>query len=57
MSKASIAAGADGLILEVHHDPDNSMTGDGVQSLFPDQFDELMIDLRKLATAIGRSLI
>ena len=57
MSKASIAAGADGLILEVHHDPDNSMTGDGVQSLFPDQFDELMIDLRKLATAIDRSLI
>jgi len=57
MSKASIAAGADGLILEVHHDPDNSMTGDGVQSLLPDQFDELMTDLRKLATAIDRSLI
>jgi len=57
MSKASIAAGADGLILEVHHDPDNSMTGDGVQSLLPDQFDALMTDLRKLATAIDRSLI
>ncbi len=56
MSKASIAAGADGLILEVHHDPDNSMTGDGVQSLFPDQFSTLMADLRHLATAIGRKL-
>ena len=56
MSKASIAAGADGLILEVHHDPDNSMTGDGVQSLFPDQFSTLMNDLKHLATAIGRNM-
>jgi 3-deoxy-7-phosphoheptulonate synthase len=56
MSKASIAAGADGLILEVHHDPDNSMTGDGVQSLFPDQFSTLMNDLKHLATAIGRDM-
>ena len=56
MSKASIAAGADGLILEVHHDPDNSMTGDGVQSLFPDQFSILMNDLKHLATAIGRDM-
>ena len=56
MSKAAIAAGADGLLLEVHHDPDNSMTGDGVQSLFPDQFDQLMIDLQSIAGAIGREV-
>ena len=56
MSKAAIAAGADGLLLEVHHDPDNSMTGDGVQSLFPDQFDQLMDDLRSIARAIGREI-
>ena len=36
MTKASVAAGANGLIIEMHTDPDNSMTGDGVQSLFPD---------------------
>jgi 3-deoxy-7-phosphoheptulonate synthase len=56
MSKAAIAAGADGLLLEVHHDPDSSMTGDGVQSLFPDQFDQLMLDLKSIAGAIGREV-
>ena len=49
MTKASVAAGADGLIIEMHTDPDNSMTGDGVQSLFPDQFANLLVDLEKLA--------
>ena len=48
MSKASVAAGANGLIIEMHTDPDNSMTGDGVQSLFPDQFANLLNDLEKL---------
>jgi 3-deoxy-7-phosphoheptulonate synthase len=56
ISKAAIAAGADGLIIEVHHDPENSMTGDGVQSLLPEQFSELMAELQKLAEAIGRSM-
>ncbi|MCZ6680437.1 MAG: 3-deoxy-7-phosphoheptulonate synthase [Candidatus Poribacteria bacterium] len=56
MSKASIAAGADGLLLEVHHDPDNSMTGDGVQSILPDQLDQLMGELRAIAGAIGREI-
>jgi len=56
MSKAAIAAGADGLIIEVHHDPENSMTGDGAQSLLPEQFSELMVELQKLAEAIGRSV-
>ena len=56
MSKAAIAAGADGLLLEVHHDPENSMTGDGVQSLFPDQFHQLMRELQPLAVALGREV-
>ena len=56
MAKAAIAAGADGLIVEVHHDPDNSMTGDGVQSLFPDQFNQLMQDLRQIAVAVDREI-
>ncbi|OMD36451.1 3-deoxy-7-phosphoheptulonate synthase [Paenibacillus odorifer] len=54
MAKASVAAGANGLIIEMHTDPDNSMTGDGVQSLFPDQFDNLLKDLEKLAPIVGR---
>jgi 3-deoxy-7-phosphoheptulonate synthase len=54
MSKASVAAGADGLIVEMHTDPDNSMTGDGVQSLFPDQFANLLQDLSKLAPLMGK---
>jgi len=56
MSKASVAAGADGLIIEMHTDPDNSMTGDGVQSLFPDQFARLLQDLEKLAPIVGKKL-
>ncbi|MDR9856891.1 3-deoxy-7-phosphoheptulonate synthase [Paenibacillus sp. VCA1] len=55
MSKASVAAGANGLIIEMHTDPDNSMTGDGVQSLFPDQFAALLKDLEKLAPLVGRT--
>jgi 3-deoxy-7-phosphoheptulonate synthase len=55
MCKASVAAGANGLIVEMHTDPDNSMTGDGVQSLFPDQFAKLMLDLEKLAPLCGKS--
>ncbi|WP_135548773.1 3-deoxy-7-phosphoheptulonate synthase [Paenibacillus cymbidii] len=54
MSKASVAAGANGLIVEMHTDPDNSMTGDGVQSLFPDQFARLLSDLEKLAPLCGK---
>lgn len=55
MTKASVAAGANGLIIEMHTDPDNSMTGDGVQSLFPDQFANLLQDLEKLAPIVGKS--
>lgn len=55
MAKASVAAGADGLIIEMHTDPDNSMTGDGVQSLFPDQFAALLKDLEKFAPLVGKT--
>ena len=48
------AAGADGLIIEVHVDPDHALS-DGAQSLFPSQFDRLMAELRIIAPAIGRA--
>jgi 3-deoxy-7-phosphoheptulonate synthase len=55
MARAAVAAGADGLIIEVHSDPDRAMS-DGAQSLFPAQFDRLMAELRIIAPAIGRSI-
>ena len=55
MARASIAAGADGLLIEVHCDPDKALS-DGAQSLFPGQFDRLMAELRIIAPAIGRSI-
>jgi 3-deoxy-7-phosphoheptulonate synthase len=55
MAMAGIAAGADGLIIEVHHDPDHALS-DGAQSLLPSQFDRLMAELRIIAPAIGRSI-
>ena len=48
-------AGADGLLIEVHNDPDKAWS-DGAQSLFPGQFDRLMAELRIIAPAIGRSI-
>jgi 3-deoxy-7-phosphoheptulonate synthase len=55
MARAAVAAGADGLLIEVHCDPDHAMS-DGAQSLFPTQFDRLMAELRIIAPAIGRSI-
>jgi 3-deoxy-7-phosphoheptulonate synthase len=55
MARAAVAAGADGLIIEVHNDPDRARS-DGAQSLFPAQFDRLMAELRIIAPAIGRSI-
>jgi 3-deoxy-7-phosphoheptulonate synthase len=55
MARAAVAAGADGLIIEVHCDPDHARS-DGAQSLFPAQFDRLMAELRIIAPAIGRSI-
>ena len=55
MARASVAAGADGVIVEVHPDPDRALS-DGAQSLHPAQFTEMMAQLRMIAPAIGRSL-
>ncbi len=55
MARAAVAAGADGLLLEVHPDPDHALS-DGAQSLRPEQFEELMGQLRMIAPAVGRTL-
>ena len=55
MARAAVAAGADGLIIEVHPDPDHALS-DGAQSVFPAQFERLMAELRIIAPAIGRSI-
>jgi 3-deoxy-7-phosphoheptulonate synthase len=55
MARAAVAAGCDGLLIEVHSDPDHALS-DGAQSLFPSQFDRLMAELRIIAPAIGRSI-
>jgi len=55
MAKAAVAAGADGLIIEVHPHPDEALS-DGPQSLKPDTFAELMRDLKRVAQAVGREL-
>lgn len=53
MARASVAAGADGIMVEVHHQPDKALS-DGAQSLYPDQFAQLMKEIRIIADAIGR---
>jgi 3-deoxy-7-phosphoheptulonate synthase len=55
MARAAIAAGADGLILEVHHQPEKALS-DGPQALYPEQFVELMSELKMIAPAVGRQL-
>jgi 3-deoxy-7-phosphoheptulonate synthase len=55
MARAAVAAGADGLLIEVHHDPDRALS-DGAQSLTPEQFRELMGQLRIIAPAVGRTV-
>lgn len=55
LSKAAIAAGADGLIIEVHHDPENALS-DGQQSLKPDRFKDLVEKCKRIAIAIDRTL-
>jgi 3-deoxy-7-phosphoheptulonate synthase len=55
MARAAVAAGADGLIIEVHPNPDKALS-DGAQSLFPEQFAELMDQLRLIAPAVGRTI-
>ena len=55
MARAAVAAGADGIMIEVHHDPEHALS-DGAQSLYPDQFDELMDQIRVIAKVIGRNI-
>ena len=53
LSRAAVAVGADGLMVEVHHDPDRALS-DGMQSLYPDQFDNLMQEIRQIADVVHR---
>jgi 3-deoxy-7-phosphoheptulonate synthase len=55
MARAAIAAGADGLMIEVHHDPDHALS-DGPQSLYPDQFAALCEQIRTIAHVVGRTV-
>ena len=55
MARASVAAGADGIMIEVHNDPDHALS-DGAQSLYPEQFAEMMKEVRMIAQAINRSI-
>jgi 3-deoxy-7-phosphoheptulonate synthase len=54
LARAAVAAGADGIIVEVHPNADKAAS-DAAQTLFPDQFDQLMKELRLIATAVGRT--
>src|ERR1700691_3911885 len=55
LSRAAVAVGADGLIVEVHHDPDRALS-DGLGTLFPDQFDTLMAQVGQIAAVVGRKV-
>jgi 3-deoxy-7-phosphoheptulonate synthase len=55
LSRAAVAVGADGLLIEVHHDPDRALS-DGMQSIYPEQFDELMTEIRQMAGILHRSV-
>ena len=55
VARASIAAGADGLLIEVHSDPENALS-DGAQSLYPEQLSQLMNEIKIIASAVSRSV-
>lgn len=55
MARAAVAAGADGLMVEVHHDPEKALS-DGPQALLPEQFEEMMTQVRLIANVIGRTM-
>ena len=55
MARAVVAAGGDGLLIEVHPDPERALS-DGAQSMFPGQFEDLMRQLRLIAPAVGRTI-
>jgi 3-deoxy-7-phosphoheptulonate synthase len=56
LSRAAVAVGADGLIVEVHNEPDKALS-DGMQSLYPRQFEELMAQVRQIAGVVGREIV
>jgi len=55
LSRAAIAVGADGILVEVHHDPDRALS-DGMQSILPEEFARLVEETRQIAAVVGRSL-
>jgi 3-deoxy-7-phosphoheptulonate synthase len=55
MARAAVAAGADGIMVEVHHDPENALS-DGPQALLPEQFSDLMNQIKAIAEVIGRKI-
>jgi 3-deoxy-7-phosphoheptulonate synthase len=55
MARASIAAGADGLMIEVHNEPERALS-DGFQALYPEQFMSLMKEVRAIAGVVGRTM-
>ncbi len=55
LARAAVAVGCDGIIVEVHHDPDRALS-DGAQSVYPDQFDEMMAELRQIAGVVHRNI-
>ncbi|HEV8384350.1 MAG TPA: 3-deoxy-7-phosphoheptulonate synthase [Candidatus Acidoferrales bacterium] len=55
LSRAGVAAGADGIIVEVHHQPDRALS-DGMQSILPDEFAQWMIEVRQIAAVLHRDL-
>ena len=56
LSRAAVAVGADGLMVEVHNKPDEALS-DGPQSLYPEQFDELVVQVRQIAAVLGRTIV
>jgi 3-deoxy-7-phosphoheptulonate synthase len=55
LSRAAVAVGADGLLIEVHHDPEHALS-DGPQAILPEMFGELVEEIRRLAPVVGRSV-
>ena len=55
MARAAVAVGADGVMVEVHNHPDRALS-DGAQSMYPAQFDALMVQVRQIAAVLGRGV-
>ncbi|HEV2491063.1 MAG TPA: 3-deoxy-7-phosphoheptulonate synthase [Candidatus Acidoferrales bacterium] len=56
LSRAAVAVGADGLLVEVHHDPDRALS-DGMQSIVPEEFEQLMSEVRQIASVVHRTVV